>query len=209
MIGLRLVDPISKIEKDMKVALINDLNLYLNKRKDKVASRIKESSRFWLLSQPEIQSLKDTSIQNSLSSLFGIPVGNEGGITETIVNSVINSIQVKFSKIDKNFRGSLTFSMQPSDFQNLLGLSAGHVTTEKGADLHWLKWLLVEGDSVVVSGYQYDASAIGRSGVGGMVRGGSFRVPPQYSGTISNNFVTRAFAGKQSEIEKILSEVLK
>lgn len=206
---LRLVDPIAKIEKDIKVALVNDLNRYLNKNKGVAVGKLRQVSKSFVLGQLEMESLQDSSIPFSLNSLFGIPQGTEANVVDRVADAVANSIQVKFSKIDKNFKGGLTFSIQPLDFQNLLGLPEGHVTTEKGADLHWLSWLLREGDSVIVAGYQYDATGNGRSGIGRMVGGSSFRVPPAFSGTISNNFVTRAFTNKEKEIVRVLSEVFK
>lgn len=207
--NLRLVDPISKIEKDIQAALIRDINIYLDKRKGVVVDKLKNASKSWVFSQLEMQSLQDSSVPYSLSSLFGLPKGSEVSAVSAVAEAVANSIEVKFSKIDKNFKGGLTFSIQPADFKNLLGLPEGHVTTKKGADLHWLSWLLEAGDSVIITGYQYDASGQGRSGAGTMVTGSSFRVPPSYSGTITNNFVTRAFQNKQKEIEKIISEVFK
>lgn len=207
--NLRLVDSIAKIEKDIKTALIADLNTHLNKRKNVAVDRLKQVCKSWILSQPEIKSLDSASVPFSLHSLFGLQRGSEAQIVDTIANAVANSIQVKFSKIDKNFKGGITFSIQPADFQNLLGLPEGHVITKKGTDLHWLNWLLERGDSVIITGYQYEASNRGRSGSGAMVQGGSFRVPPSYSGTATNNFVTRAFTNKQKEIERILSEVFR
>lgn len=207
--NLRLVDSIAKIEKDIKTALIADLNTHLNKRKNVAVDRLKQVCKSWILSQPEIKSLDSTSVPFSLHSLFGLQRGSEAQIVDTIANAVANSIQVKFSKIDKNFKGGITFSIQPADFQNLLGLPEGHVITKKGTDLHWLNWLLERGDSVIITGYQYEASNRGRSGSGAMVQGGSFRVPPSYSGTTTNNFVTRAFTNKQKEIERILLEVFR
>jgi len=207
--NLRLVDSIAKIEKDIKTALIADLNTHLDKRKNVAVDRLKQVCKSWILSQPEIKSLDSASVPFSLHSLFGLQRGSEAQIVDTIANAVANSIQVKFSKIDKNFKGGITFSIQPADFQNLLGLPEGHVITKKGTDLHWLNWLLERGDSVIITGYQYEASNRGRSGSGAMVQGGSFRVPPSYSGTTTNNFVTRAFTNKQKEIERILSEVFR
>jgi capsid portal protein len=32
-----------------------------------------------------------------------------------------------------------------------------------------------------------------------MIPGGVFRVPPQYSGTVNNNFVTRALTGNEQD----------
>ena len=207
--NLRLVDSIAKIEKDIKTALIADLNTHLDKRKNVAVDRLKQVCKSWILSQPEIKSLDSASVPFSLHSLFGLQRGSEAQIVDTIANAVANSIQVKFSKIDKNFKGGITFSIQPADFQNLLGLPEGHVITKKGTDLHWLNWLLEKGDTVIITGYKYEASSRGRSGSGTMVQGSSFRVPPSYSGVITNNFVTRAFRNRQKEIERILSEVFK
>ena len=207
--NLRLVDPIAKIEKDIQEALVRDLNTYFDKRKDVAVDKLKKASVSWVSSQLELESLQDSSIPYSLNSLFGLPKGSEAGAVAAVVDAVVNSIEVKFSKIDKSFKGGLTFGIQPADFQNLLGLPQGHVTTEKGTDLHWLSWLLEAGDSIIISGYEYDASGQGRSGAGSMTVGSSFRVPPSYSGTLGNNFVTRAFVNKQKEVQKILSEVLR
>lgn len=210
MIGLKLVDPIAKIEEDIRVALINNLNLHFNKNKIKIADRLKENIKSWVLATPEIASLRRRGIPYSLHSLFGLKYGTETDIVENIASSVANSMRIDFIKIDKNFKGGLIFKIQPVDFQNLIGLPEGHVYTGDGADLHWLSWLLERGDEVIVSGYQYDPTGgRGRSGGGIMVKGSVFRVPPSYSGVLTNNFVTKALQNKEVEIARIMSEVLK
>jgi hypothetical protein len=209
MIGLKLVDSIAKIEKDIRTALVKDLNTFFNTKKDVVIKKLKQKCKEWILQQPEINSLLGSSTPYSLNSLFGLQTGSAQDLTYRIADVVANSIEVKFSKIDNNFKGGLTLYFQPSDLQNLLGLSEGHVITEKGVDLHWLNWLLTQGDSVVVAGYRYEPDPEGRSGVGKMELGGSFRVPPAYSGVASNNFVTRALENREKEITQIMSEVFK
>lgn len=209
MIGLKLVDPIAKIEKDIRSALVKDLNIFLNSKKDTILNKIRNSSKSWILSQPELSSLEGSSVPYSLNSLFGLLPSSGPQAIDAIVNSIVNSIRVEFSKINNDFKGGITLSIQPLDFQNLLGLPEGHVITEKGTDLHWLDWLLTKGDTVIVAGYQYDAQGSGRSGVGRMVGGSAFRVPPSFSGVTSNNFVTRAFRDKQEQVQKIISEVLR
>jgi len=210
MIGLRLVDPISKIEKDMQAALVKDLNAYFSKSKVKIADRLKENIKSWVLATPEVDGLRQRGVSYSLHSLLGLKYGTEGDIVEKIASSVANSMQIEFTQIDKNFKGGLIFKIQPADFQNLIGLPEGHVYTGGGADLHWLSWLLERGDEVIVSGYEYDPTGgRGRSGGGIMVKGSAFRVPPSYSGTLTNNFVTRALDNKENEIARIMSEVLK
>ena len=210
MIGLRLVDPISKIDKDMQAALVKDLNVYFSKSKVKIADRLKENIKSWVLATPEVASLRQRGVGYSLHSLLGLKYGTEGDIVEKIASSVADSMQIEFTQIDKNFKGGLIFKIQPVDFQNLIGLPEGHVYTGEGADLHWLSWLLERGDEVIVSGYEYDPTGgRGRSGGGIMVKGSAFRVPPSYSGTLTNNFVTKALDNKENEIARIMSEVLR
>jgi hypothetical protein len=205
MITLKLTDPFPKIEKDIKKGLIIELNSLLRKNKDKATKKIGTSVQYWVSIQPEMQSLKNSSVPYSLNSVFGINTDPDS-IVQTISAAVANSIKVEYTSINKDFKGGIIIYIQPSDFQNLIGLSTGHVVTEGGSDLHWLNWLLTAGDSVVVAGYQYDPTGGGRSGVGSMVPGGSFRVPPQFSGSVSDNFVTRALGDKQQEIQKIISQ---
>ena len=60
--------------------------------------------------------------------------------------------------------------------------------------------------------YQYNPqTGLGRSGLGNMKPGGAFRVPPQFSGTVENNFITRAFVGdyQEGQIINIIQKVLK
>jgi len=94
-------------------------------------------------------------------------------------------------------------------FFNLLSLSSGVAATEKGANLRWLEWLLKEGDRIVVIGYRYQPSEDGRAGGGTMLSGSGFRVPPQFSGTVEDNFITRAFSGRSSELSQLLSGVFR
>ena len=105
--------------------------------------------------------------------------------------------------------GGIEFNFQPADFANLLGLPQGHQVTNKAADLHWLDWLLTKGDTVIVKGYSYEPSGKGRSGGGSMKTGGFFRIDPSYSGTTINNFITRAFVGRETQLAKILSSFLR
>jgi len=101
---LKLVDSIAKIERDIQVALVKDLNIYLNKKKGVAADKLKQASKSWVFSQLEMQNLQDSSIPYSLSSLFGLPKGSESSAVSAVANAVANSIEVKFSKIDKNFK---------------------------------------------------------------------------------------------------------
>ena len=74
-----------------------------------------------------------------------------------------------------------------------------------------MDWLLNQGDRIIVVNYSYNPQlGIGRSRLGNMVESGSFRVPPQFSGTPDDNFITRALIGRnqESEISRIFTKEL-
>ena len=53
-------------------------------------------------------------------------------------------------------------------------------------------------------GYEYESGPGGRSGGGLMGEGGFWRVSPEFSGTNTNNFVTRSFKFREKEISQVL-----
>ena len=71
-----------------------------------------------------------------------------------------------------------------------------------------MRWLLLEGTRTIVSSYAYEPDNSGRSGGGTMRLGGIWRVPPQFAGTASENFVTRMFENKDKQIQPILKGLL-
>jgi hypothetical protein len=202
---MKIINAFKKINK----AIISSLNEIISKRKNTARYKLKSSINGWIRSSPEIESLLADGFPNSLSAQFGLRQGSAEQAVEDIVNAIVSSIQIEFKKIDKNFTGGVEFTCQPTTFSEILGLSSGHVLTEKGADLHWIDWLLTQGDKVIVVGYRYQAGSAGRSGGGRMIPKGVFRVPPKFSGSINDNFITRALSGKEQEISNILTGVFK
>jgi hypothetical protein len=205
-ISLKITDSIKTIEKNINSAIAEYINQTLSNNSNNIIKDIKVYVPSWIKSQPEIISLLSNDTQ-SLAGYFGIPI-ERGSIVEMIVSSVTDSLSFKFVKYkDSLARGGFEVYIQPDNFLNLLSLPQGH-TIYKGGDLHWLDWLLLRGDEIIISNYYYNpAKGFGRSGLGNMVSGDVFRVPPQYSGTSSDNFVTRALIGDQQD--KIITSIFK
>lgn len=211
MITLKLTDSIDIIEKRVNKALAELANDVVIKKQASILSKCKILARGWILSQPEIYSILSFS-PDALAGVLGIPQGTASRIVYSIASSVENSISIKIVKFDdKLTRGGIEVEFQPSTFINLLNLPEGHVTY-RGGDLHWLDWLLKRGLNVIVVNYQYNPqTGLGRSGLGVMVPGGSFRIPPEFAGTDNDNFVTRALIGSDQErqITKVFEEAFK
>lgn len=201
---LELTTSQRQFNKFIGIDLSKQVNKIIKKNLRNAQVILKSRVREWIENQPEIQSLKAEGIPHSLSSLFGLEPGQADIVVNRIVGALEDSIQVNVDKIDINYNGEIEFHFSSDSFASILGLQEGRVSTETGKDLHWLDWLLTKGDTVIILGYHYVPSNSGRSGGGIMIPAGTFRVPPEFSGTQEDNFLTRAFADKEAELVSIL-----
>tara|TARA_B100001564_G_scaffold351018_1_gene356273 strand:- start:2147 stop:2779 length:633 start_codon:yes stop_codon:yes gene_type:complete len=209
MFTVKLLDSIGSVKAKVNQACADHLNKSMQGLGSKLTSRFISAVNGWIVSQPEIMSL-NTAAPSTLMAQFGLTPGQSAMATAQIIQAVQRSISVTVRKFDKNLNGGISVYIQPSSFQNILSLGSGHVVYAKG-DLHWLDWLIRMGDTIIVADYDYNPNTgRGRSGLGNMKKGGSFRVPPEFSGTLENNFITRALIGSEQEemIAKIFKEVL-
>lgn len=204
MITLKLLDSIKDISKKINISIAESLNDKLTKNEYALKTKAKNIVFNLIQSQPEIASLNGGKLQGA----FGII--DPSSAISAIIKSIADSIDVKFTKFNDKLKGGISINIQPSSFENLLNLSQGFVNY-KNSDLHWLNWLLTQGDKIIIINYQYNAkTGLGRSGLGNMIPGDSFRVPPEFSGSQNNNFITRAFLNSSAEKQfiKILEEAL-
>lgn len=209
MITIKLLDSIPDITKKVNAAIAAQINTVISKNLSSISNKTKQLVKNWIMSQPEIRSLSSGTV-NSLAGQLGIPEGGTNSIIESIAASVESSISIKFIQYNSNLRGGFEINIQPAGFGNLLSLPQGHILYQNG-DLHWLDWLLKQGDRVIVANYQYNPqSGLGRSGLGNMISGGAFRIPPEFSGTENDNFITRALIGanQEKQISKIIEDAL-
>lgn len=204
MISIKLLDSLPSISAKVNSSLASTINSKIKNKQSSITSQAKNLALQWLMSQPEISSLAG----GELAGAFGLPAGSGPSVISAINSALANSIYSQVQLFDANLKsGGIFIYFQPSDFSNLLSLPEGHVLYGSG-DLHWLQWLLERGDQVIVAGYSYNAkSGLGRSRLGYMEEGGVFRVPPEFSGTESDNFITRALIGSYQE--KAISQIFK
>lgn len=209
MITLKLLDSIAEIEQKVNQAIADIANKELASKKLEILQKCQNLVNGWILAQPEIISL-NSSAPDSLAGQFGLRPGQGTVATNNIINAIKDSITVKIAKFNNKLQGGITVEFQPSDFINILNIPQGY-TPINGGSLHWIDWLLKRGDSIIIVNYQYNPkSGVGRSGLGQMIGGGSFRVPPQFSGTEKDNFITRALIGatQESEIAAVLQNAI-
>ena len=203
-ISVKILESNKQIEGLLNQSLASQVNSTIRSNYKKVANNIKLMIPSWINEQKEVASLLSQGVQGSLNAHFGLPPGMPELSVAAIVSAVSESITVEIPKIDKSLRGSVIFRIQPDDFGNLLGLPEGFVTTRLGTDLHWMNWLLTMGGTPVIIGYDYMPSNLGRSGGGTMVGGHAWRVPSGHTGTIDDNFITRALENRERDITNAL-----
>jgi len=203
--NLRLVGNNSAIAKDMLNALLPDVNNYFTKIYNSIKGRISLILIEHLQKQPEYVSI----MSGELKGQFGLPDSSSRlqAILESIQNNgvvILNPLKITNNKL----RGSIKLQMVQKNFEDLLSLGESSFTTEKGQKLDWLRWLLKEGDSIIISEYYFIAGPYSnsRTGLGIMHKfeGSSWRVPPEFAGTINNNWITRAINSASSDIENEL-----
>lgn len=202
---LGLKEATSQINKKIQESIFSVFASSVKKNIASVEASIRTAAKGWILNQPEINALRQGG---ELAAKFGIPIGENDNIIYQIVNTIVNNLVINIDKPSKNFSGNVRFELRPSLIQ-LEENKDFSVITEKGVEINWLNWLLNMGDSVVVIGWKFNPGYLGRSGGGNMIEGGSFRVPPRYSGVEGNNFVTRAFLGREAELSVLLRGLLK
>lgn len=185
MITIKLLDSEKDIQKKINKASSEVINSKISSKFNRIEPQVSSIVRESILSQPEINSLQ----QGVLKGAFGLV----SDPTSAIVNAVDQSISVSFNKYNQNLRGGgLEVSVQPSSFVNLISISQSYIPDGTSL-MNWMEWLLLMGDSVIIANYQYDpVRGKGRSNLGIMKEGSFFRVPPEFSGTEYNNFITRA-----------------
>jgi hypothetical protein len=203
-LGLKLTQSQATFDKLVLNALVDELNSYFTKSVRNVLDPVRQQVRSALRSSNTVSELSSGS---KLRGALGIPSGQD--VVTPIIEAVANSTIIipRLIKLSgKNFSGGFSINVQPSNFSNLLGQSFGVVATEKGAQLPWLSWLLTRGSSVIVAdfGVRYKPGT-GRSGSATMSKGTApFMIDPIHSGTISNNFVSKALEEDADNIIKIV-----
>lgn len=209
---LTLVESSKQIQAKISRAILKEVNKSINRAAVRMVGPIRKAVKEALLDQPEVLSLGG----GQLAGEFGLPNGRDS--IENIIDLWVNNITVV--KKNASSRGGqisagLTITMIQRDYKDVLSSSFASVRTAKGQELPWLEWLLRFGDKTIIRDFEVSFHpgrlARSRSGIAIMVGGKSkrWKVPPQFSGTPQNNFVTRALDDVQDDILKIVETQLR
>lgn len=152
-------------------------------------------------------------IYGDLNGKIGFPAGTAKTSVDNILEEAAKSIQISYRGTQiykRKFVTKIDVFILKQDLSGVLNSIDGLIQTEKDELLYWTNWLLVQGDRIVVDDWRYfRRNGKGRSGMGIMVKNGSFRIPSIHSGVIGNNWLTRvieSFVIEISRASKIIIE---
>ena len=203
---------------ELERKLIKELDKILNKSMIKSAKEltpiVQEIIKKSLLESEDLKALSS----GDLIGEFGIRSSTAATVAQQIALNVSQTVIVSPMNVSlRTKRGGISLKVQPNDLQNVLSIPNGSYTYysrryKKDVTINWLDWFLTKGDAIIVAKFYFEESGgAGRSGRGSMQKGGSWRVRPEYSGTLEDNAVTRALQSKKTkdEITKSIEKVIK
>lgn len=208
-INFSLLNSSSEINQKILTALKPQVNTYFKKVINSIKQPILDTITQAIRSSPEYISL----LSGDLKYEFGLPDSDQrlDHILKFWQKLYIDSDPIKISG-DK-LTGSFSLKMIPSDFADVLSSSAAVLVTEKNQSLNWLEWLLLFGNQTIIRDYVVEFGSNPRSRTGQAVmrgvKSGKWSVPSEFSGTMNDNWITRAIDSVEPEINSILKESLR
>ena len=196
-------------EQQFALAVVKELKQTLRSTIDRLLVKIRPS----LVEYIENKLRKDPSDTyysldiGQLRKDFGFRPGENVG--ERVVKAVSSSIQLNALGPTSASLGGIRLSLLKGGIEFLLDKNFGAYDSN-GNTVDWLKWLLTAGDSIIIADYEviYKDTPRSRSGYALMISpkmSKGFRVDPSHSGTIDDNWITRAlFSAQQDMVDKLL-----
>ncbi len=208
---MSLAEDYSAIYKKVLDSLIPDINKMLIRAISKIQPQIKEIIESSLSATPEVQSLMGGNLQSEL----GVPDAESR--IKKIISVFAASLKIDYIPMAK--RGNLLYggfilTAIKGDYSDVLSLPEAAYDTEKGKTIRWLEWLVFLGDNTIIREYTINTDVFNKSrtGLGQIMmksKKGSWRVPPEFSGTDDNNFVTRGISKLDPILENLIKQEMK
>jgi len=208
-IEFKLLEKDSDIANSIFNAIKDDLTQVMNKAEPEVQRKVKEILADSLRTEPEYQSLKSGILRAELGIQYPDTV-------DKIVEKLSETVSIEHEPITFTARGIKGgFKLVAIKSDNISGLiedADAFVSDDaRGYKLPWLEWLLLRGSDKIIKNYEvsFGASKYSRSGMAIMKdSSSSWRVPPQFAGTIKNNWTTRAVTKAEDAIKSAITSTI-
>lgn len=205
---MKLTTSVLENDKQIIDSILDELINYLQPKFvesiNATKSELSEALIKALKNEPEYQSLKTGKLRYE----FGIP---DTDVVDNIIELWARNFYIESKPLKRKgsqIVGSVFIGMIKQNFEDVLSSSDAIVYDNiSNIALPWLNWLLLEGGKILVRNYEVKMGPNPRSRTGMAVMTESnknWRVPPEFSGTIQNNWPVRAVDGMEKQIKKII-----
>ena len=210
-LGLKVITTQREIAKNILDGIVDEVNARVNK----VIHGLTDTFKILLREEIEAAPEYDSIVNGLLRTELGIE-NDPSSTLQSIVAHITNHAKIDFNTAkvfnSSHAFGSLTVKID-TDVDGIIAAVGGSYETEKGTTIPWLEWMLKLGDEIIVRDFHivFNRPAYSRTNDAIMLKGGGWRVPPQYSGDEDNNFITRAIdralARFQGEFSKAFKNI--
>lgn len=195
-----------ELNKVISKAMMAEAEAFLVKIANNIRPKLKDIIRRNILETPEIRSL----IGGKLQAELGLTDPRQA--IDEILNVWQDTVRIDIRPLrllnTGMFSGGIDIYAIRADFADVLSTNSSFYIAEKsGTTINWLEWLLLEGDKSIVIGYDIGYSrGASRTGLGKIMKKSkrNWRVPPEYAGTVNNNFVTKTLDNIETELNAAL-----
>lgn len=201
---VKITTPISEIEGWILFEFRKQVDARLRRASPVIARQVGRLLENKIRSTPHIASL----LHGQLRQDFGLSESDAAQYTEEIISAVKShtSTTLKFKTDKKGNRAvSIVVKVAPDGFISAIAPIGAYQSY--GGQVSWLSWLLTKGTEVAVDGFRVfngDDLTGSRAGDALMIKGGVFRVDPEFAGTENDNFILEAVRGSLVEISEII-----
>lgn len=206
--SIKILENNKQIADDILKALIPQVDNYLKKILRNVRTQIPRLIYDILINTDTYNSL----ISGQLKYEFGIPDASSS--LDEILNIWTNNVIIEYKApliSNSQIKSSFSVSLIRSDFSDVLSSQSALVIDNlRGYNLPWLEWLLLEGNKTIIPKQQVVIGPNKNSRTGFAVMresSKSWKVPSQFSGTLNNNWITRAIDDNESKINILLEGI--
>lgn len=209
-IFFRLLDSNKTIQQSILKALLPEITSFMDQIIDKIQKELPIIIKEAITNTPEYDSILNGKLKYEL----GLPDSSTKltGLLDIWSNNLIFNYKkprISNGKVISSF----SVSALRTDFSDVLYTDyASMYDALRGYSLPWLEWLVLEGNATIIENHEviFGPSPYSRTGNAIMKQSSrSWAIPSEFTGDISNNWITRAIDNIQPNIENLLNRMFK
>lgn len=206
-LGLKIIENNNEIKKEILGTLLPDVTKYINDIINYIKKNLPDVVNKAITNAPEYASLVGGQLKYELGLI------DADSKIEGLLDIWINNIEYNYEPpkiIGDNIKSNFSANMIRIDFSDVLYSQYAEMQdTIRGYSLPWLQWLLLEGNKILVPNHSVIIGPNSRSRTGNAIMANSrsnWKIPAQFAGSASDNWITRAIDSAQNEIQSLLDK---